>query len=97
MVDLPAGVTQAVVSWVEPTATDNSGVVPSVTQTGQPMTEFNGGVTEVRYTFRDQAGNEAECAFTVTLNGNGGNKLMFNDALVLLCGDSCTILSCKLQ
>ena len=87
MVDLPAGVTQAVVSWVEPTATDNSGVTPSVTQTGQPMTVFNEGVTEVRYTFRDQAGNEAVCAFTVTLNGNSGNWLMFKMHWLSYCVD----------
>ena len=69
-VDLPTGVTTAVVSWTEPTATDNSGVIPSVTRTHPPMSTFSVGTTQVTYTFTDQAGNADTCVFAVMLNGN---------------------------
>ncbi|XP_072051832.1 uncharacterized protein [Amphiura filiformis] len=69
-VDLPNGVTNSIVSWIEPTATDNSGVAPSVSRTHVPMTSFNAGLTEVTYTYTDQAENIATCVFTVTLNVN---------------------------
>ena len=54
-------------TWVEPTATDNSGVPPTVTQTHRPGDSFPVGMTQVTYTFTDMAGNEAICVFSVTI------------------------------
>ncbi len=56
------------VTWIEPTAVDNSGGQPSVVQSHQPGQLFDVGVTQVTYTFTDVAGNQAQCAFTVTGN-----------------------------
>ena len=61
--------TQAV-TWTEPTATDDSGIEPTVTQTHRPGDSFTVGATEVVYTFTDVSGNEARCTFTITI-GNG--------------------------
>ena len=55
------------VMWTEPTATDNSGMTPTVTQSHQPGDSFLVGTTQVTYTFTDIAGNEAMCSFTVTI------------------------------
>ena len=55
------------VPWTEPTAIDNSGMIPTVTQSHQSGDSFNIGTTQVIYTFEDMAGNQAQCSFTVTL------------------------------
>ena len=55
-----------IVSWPEPTATDDSGVTPSVVATHTSGFCFNIGVTDVSYVFTDSSGNEAICSFTVT-------------------------------
>ena len=60
------GTTSRVVTWTEPTATDNSGGQPTVIKSHQPGDSFHVGTTQVTYTFRDQSGNEAMCAFVVT-------------------------------
>ncbi len=67
-VTVPSGTTSAVVTWQEPTATDDSGLPPSVTQSHQSGDSFPIGTTSVVYTFTDQTGNEAMCTFSV--NGN---------------------------
>ena len=59
------GTTNTVVTWTEPTATDNSGLTPTVTKSHQPGDSFPVGTTQVTYTFTDEAGNEAECQFEV--------------------------------
>ena len=59
------GTTNAVVTWTEPTATDNSGMTATITQTHQPGDSFPVGTTQVTYTFTDQAGNRATCQFEV--------------------------------
>ena len=64
---IPFGTTSLSVTWTEPTATDNTGVMPSVTQSHQSGDEFSVGATNVTYTFTDEAGNEAMCVFTVTI------------------------------
>ena len=66
-----------VVTWIEPTATDNSGMTPTVTQSHQPGDSFPPGVTEVTYAFSDLAGNEAVCVFAITGNSSSlcGHKL----------------------
>jgi hypothetical protein len=62
------GASSAVVSWVEPTATDNSGVAVTRLSDASPGDSFNLGPTTVTYTFRDGSGNEAICSFVVTVN-----------------------------
>ena len=61
--------TSTTVTWIEPTATDNSGETPTVTQSHQPGDSFPLGTTQVSYRFTDMSGNEATCSFTIT-NGN---------------------------
>ena len=55
----------AIVSWVEPTATDNDGQVVDVSRSHAPSTTFSAGSTTVTYVFTDTAGNEAICSFDV--------------------------------
>ena len=64
MILLP-GMTSITVTWTEPTATDDSGMTPTVTQSHQSGDGFPAGITRVTYTFTDLAGNEAMCTFTV--------------------------------
>ncbi|XP_033625617.1 hyalin-like isoform X1 [Asterias rubens] len=60
---LPLGMTVA--NWIEPTATDNSGNLPTVVKSHEPGTNFSEGNTTVSYTFFDDAGNQANCTFVV--------------------------------
>ena len=55
------------VPWTEPTATDNSGMTPTVTQSHQPGESFPVGTNQVTYIFADMAGNQAICSFSVTI------------------------------
>ncbi|XP_072014217.1 hyalin-like [Amphiura filiformis] len=61
------GTMSLVVTWTEPTATDNSGMTPTVTQSHQPGDSFPVGMTQVTYTFTDQAGNDATCTFAIII------------------------------
>ena len=61
------------VTWMEPTATDNSNMVPTVTQSHQSGDSFPVGTMQVTYTFADQQGNEAFCSFDVII----GNLFIF--------------------
>ena len=54
-----------VITWVVPTAVDNSLADPVVSVSQSPNTFFLTGDTVVTYTFADLAGNTANCAFTV--------------------------------
>ncbi|SFB58686.1 HYR domain-containing protein, partial [Algoriphagus aquimarinus] len=56
----------AIVSWIEPTATDNSGFV-TITSTFNPGSNFTLGTTQVVYTAIDEAGNQSICTFNVTV------------------------------
>ena len=56
------------VYWQEPTATDNSGVVPSVSSTRRSGSFFAvPSSSEVLYIAKDESGNEATCSFRITL------------------------------
>ena len=55
---------------MEPTATDNSGVVPTVTGSHRTGDRFPIGTSQVVYTFTDQAGNAVACMFSVTIGKN---------------------------
>ena len=76
------------VIWIEPTATDNSGMTPIVTQSHQPGDSFTIGTTQVRYTFTDVAGNEATCSFTVT-NGKWHGYVYSTNQLLSLGSINC--------
>ena len=64
---LPFGSTSISVTWVEPTATDNSGIDPAITQSHTPGDTFSMGTTLITYTFADLGGNEAVCTFTISV------------------------------
>ncbi|PFX23095.1 Low-density lipoprotein receptor-related protein 6, partial [Stylophora pistillata] len=55
----------SVVNWTEPLATDNTGVVPTLTSNYQPPQRFIQGSHLIMYSAVDQAGNKATCSFTV--------------------------------
>ncbi|XP_038068280.1 mucin-3A-like isoform X2 [Patiria miniata] len=69
------GSTSAIVTWVEPTAVDNSGREPGVAKSHQPPASFpKDTVTRVSYVFYDISGNFDTCAFTVTVTGGNGGS-----------------------
>ncbi|XP_063960800.1 mucin-17-like [Lytechinus pictus] len=61
----PAGSTSAEVSWIVPSATDNSGIAVTVSNNYNPGDAFPVGETVVAYTFTDDAGNQNTCTFSV--------------------------------
>ncbi|XP_041472953.1 hyalin isoform X45 [Lytechinus variegatus] len=61
----PAGSTSAEVSWIVPSATDNSGIAVTVSNNYNPGDTFPVGETVVAYTFTDDAGNQNTCTFSV--------------------------------
>ena len=60
------GFPSTIVTWTEPTATDNCPGTLSRIQSHSSGQDFQVGVTQVRYIFSDTSGNEATCQFTVT-------------------------------
>ncbi|WP_417600174.1 HYR domain-containing protein [Pararhodobacter oceanensis] len=61
-----AGLSTAVVTWSEPTASDNTAVA-SFTSTHASGDRFPIGDTDVTYTAEDAEGNKTEASFTVTV------------------------------
>lgn len=60
-----------IVTWTEPTAVDNvSGPLTYFSRTVAPGSQFGIGTSTVTYVFRDAAGNEARCSFTVQIFDN---------------------------
>ena len=58
------------VTWTQVVATDNSGVVPNVTEYGVPTANrFYEGRHRVTYNASDSAGNHKVCTFIVTIEG----------------------------
>ena len=55
------------VTWIEPTATDNSGVVNLASRSRAPGSFFVVGSTDVTYRFVDGSGNSATCTFSVSV------------------------------
>jgi len=55
-----------VVSWTEPTFTDNCGAI-SISSTHSPGSTFSTGLTTVTFTATDGSGNTTNCSFTVTV------------------------------
>ena len=61
------GVAGTTVTWTEPTATDNSGIVTLTSRTHAPGTFFVVGTTAVTYEYTDGSGNSATCTFNVNV------------------------------
>ncbi len=55
----------AVITYLEPLATDNSGVVTIDSRSHTPGLFFNTGITQVVYVFVDPTGNSATCSFSI--------------------------------
>ncbi|XP_071490407.1 hyalin-like [Diadema antillarum] len=68
-VSTAAGQSYAVVSWMEPTASDNSGSYV-LTFSRMSGSNFDIGTTEVLYIATDDAGNTDRCTFKVTVEDN---------------------------
>ena len=66
-ITIQIGMSSMVVSWIEPIATDNSGITPTVTQSHQPGDSFPVGTTQVSYSFTDLTENEATCSFKIAI------------------------------
>lgn len=74
----------AQVNWTEPIATDNSGVLPTVTSNYHPPKIIGQGSHVITYTAVDQSGNQATCSFTIHVIGKNMSlcfllKEEFND------------------
>ena len=54
-------------TWISPTATDNSGVVALASRSHSSGQFFSTGSTTVIYRFVDGSGNEAICSFDVNI------------------------------
>ncbi|WP_242118062.1 HYR domain-containing protein [Aestuariivivens sediminicola] len=65
-----SGNCSAVVTWIEPSATDNCTIAGSLTwsKSHLPGATFPVGTTTVTYTVTDEAGNASSCSFDVTVN-----------------------------
>ncbi|WP_242091529.1 HYR domain-containing protein, partial [Aestuariivivens sediminicola] len=65
-----SGNCSAVVTWIEPTATDNCTIAGSLTwnKSHLPGATFPVGTTTVTYTVTDEAGNASSCSFAVTVS-----------------------------
>ena len=61
--------TSAVVSWIEPNFTDNSGTVNIVNQSHSSGSTFSLGTTKVIYTAQDLSLNSKTCTFQIEVLG----------------------------
>ena len=66
------------VTWIEPTAVDDSGSV-FYTKTHASGDQFSVGMTTVVYYARDPSGNQASCTFDITITGKASFKPVFCD------------------
>ena len=64
---LPPGHKSIRITWIEPTATDDSGASPTVSQSHRPGDLFFVGSTKVEYAFTDREGNQARCSFIIVI------------------------------
>jgi hypothetical protein len=78
-VNADAGDCTAVVTWTDPTATDNCDTTPTVVCSPVSGSTFSGGTTTVTCTATDDCLNESECTFDVTVSAY--NELVVDLAL----------------
>ncbi|XP_038066602.1 uncharacterized protein LOC119736659 [Patiria miniata] len=86
----PESMTSTSVTWTTPTATDTTGIAPTVTCTPSTNHAFRIGDTDVTCIARDAAGNMAliNCAFTVTV-------IDFDECSAVMNRDNCdTFANC---
>ncbi|XP_072169502.1 hyalin-like [Diadema setosum] len=64
-----SGATGATVTWQQPTATDNSGIAPTISAPNFPSGSFfvTGTIITIVYTATDAYGNQQQCTFAVTV------------------------------
>ena len=74
------GLATAVVTWTEPTASDNSQLEVTLEPSIPSGSAFDLGKTAVKYLATDKAGNISECTFQVTVQG----KIISNQMRVLI-------------
>ncbi|KAJ8038444.1 Low-density lipoprotein receptor-related protein 6 [Holothuria leucospilota] len=68
------GSTSVVVTWVEPSVSDNSGSVYWESKPEEPGSTFSVGITELTYVASDGYGNKATCSFSIIISeADGGN------------------------
>ncbi|XP_072168931.1 hyalin-like [Diadema setosum] len=73
-VTLPVSSTTISVPWTAPTATDDSGITPTITTTRQPGSLFGVGTTPVTYTATDNLGLSSTCSFNVIVTASTTNQ-----------------------
>ncbi|WP_375577704.1 HYR domain-containing protein [Marivirga tractuosa] len=67
---------EAIVTWDEPSVSDNCGSEPDLTSNFNSGSTFPLGTTTVTYTATDESGNIASCSFDVTVVDNTGPELI---------------------
>ncbi|PIK61981.1 putative hyalin-like isoform X1 [Apostichopus japonicus] len=73
-VSVPFGTQNTPISWIAPTATDDSGNV-NVVPSHNPGFSFPIGLSVVTYTFADRTGNEASCTFLIIVTENADSNV----------------------
>ena len=69
VVSTDPGLPTAVVSWQQPSATDNSGDPVTIASNFNSGDTFPIGITTVTYTATDTSGNEESATFTINVTG----------------------------
>nr|XP_054770576.1 hyalin-like [Lytechinus pictus] len=70
-VTAPPGSSSVPVTWIPPTATDDTGIV-TITGDSTPGSSFPVGTTSVRYEARDSSGLVSRCTFQIFVTADGG-------------------------
>ena len=89
------GTSGAIVTWVEPTATDESQMTH--TRSHEPSTEFPVGSTTVAYIFTDTASNTATCTFSVTVETGLSLYHKLNISSFILVSNNKQYMTCHTQ
>lgn len=84
--NLSPGETSTTVTWLQPQATDPSGI--NVISNFESGDVFSPGSSEVRYIFIDGAGNQASCNFVVevVMAQGKGQLLCFHSLIYRMLG-----------
>ena len=85
---VPLGTTSRIVTWTEPTATDNNGGEVNIVMSHQPGQSFPQGTTEVTYTFTDAVGNLNTCSFIIMGRLNASCLLLAKKVEILHVGSN---------